>query len=676
MSANRTFDYAFFYKRRQDLVNSRNQYLNNVNGQRIIFNTQLSDWNASRQATFDEGATTMVFRGTYGNGEIISPGGIINIPPYPQESEVVITAPSAPIITSIDPGNQQLIVNFTPPTSNGGGDITDYEYSTDNGSNWISAGATISPFTISSLSIGTTYDVKIRAVNSAGAGAESNMIQGTTWNVPSAPTISSITSGNQQLTVNFTAPTSNGGTPITEYQYSTNNGASFLSGGLNSPIVITGLTNGQTYQVILRAFNVVGGGANSNIITATPATTPSAPTITSITSGDQQLTVNFTAGSDGGSAITNYEYSTNGGTSFTPFSPADTTSPVVITGLTNGTSYSVRIRAVNSVGSGGQSNAVSATPAGLPSPPTSLSGAPGNQQAIISFTAGSNGGSAITNYEYSTDGGVTFIPLNPVDTKSPVTITTLSSDGTTQLTNNTTYTIQLKAVNAIGVSSASTSVNVTPVPGIDVIILGDSNVTTLSTSIQSAKTALGYSVSLNITTQQLNGYTGTNLSSFDVVIFYTNGGLNLNATLGANLNTFVSNGGHLIMASFSWGNVQALSGFTYNSYSTYQYKGTYSSVNANTAVYTITHPITTGIATSTGLGSPNIPNPISLTTIPNSQVIATFADAGSTSFIAVGQNGSARLVGINAYVVVPYSGNFQNTIKYVCNSIYWCMSII
>jgi hypothetical protein len=425
MSGNRTFDYAFFYKRRQDLVNSRNQYLNNVNGQRIIYNTQLSDWNASRQATFAEGATTMVFRGTYGNGKIISPGGIINIPPYPQELEVVITAPSAPTITSIDSGNQQLTVNFTPPTSNGGGDITDYEYSTDNGSNWISAGITISPFTISSLAIGTTYDVKIKAVNSAGAGPESNMVQGNTWNVPSAPTITSITSGDQQLTVNFTAPTSDGGAAITDYEYSLN-GESFSAGQTTSPITITGLTNGQSYEVRIIAVNAVGTGELSNMVLATPATTPSAPTITSITSGDQQLTVNFTAPtSDGGSAITNYIYSTNGGTSFTPFSPADTTSPVVITGLTNGTSYSVVIRAVNSINPGAQSNAISATP----SAPT-----PGDDLIIASLTT------SLSAYNSANIGdwvSITSTEWNNLKTNVTGTVTTGASD--TMMTTATNF---------------------------------------------------------------------------------------------------------------------------------------------------------------------------------------------------------------------------------------------
>lgn len=103
MSGNRILDYSFFYRRRQDLVNSRNQYLNNINGQRIIYNTQLSDWNASKQTTFVEGAQTMVFRGTYGNGENISVGGIVNIPPYSPEPEVVTIAPSDPAPTPSSP---------------------------------------------------------------------------------------------------------------------------------------------------------------------------------------------------------------------------------------------------------------------------------------------------------------------------------------------------------------------------------------------------------------------------------------------------------------------------------------------------------------------------------------------------------------------------------------------
>jgi len=93
-----------------------------------------------------------------------------------------------------------------------------------------------------------------------------------------------------------------------------------------------------------------------------------------------------------------------------------------------------------------------------PSTPTSLSSVGGNQSAYILFTQ--VGG--VTNYEYSTDNGTTFVAFNPPQTFSPVEINTLSNNVATRLTNATTYTVKLKAVNSADSSSESVSVNVTP----------------------------------------------------------------------------------------------------------------------------------------------------------------------------------------------------------------------
>ena len=92
-----------------------------------------------------------------------------------------------------------------------------------------------------------------------------------------------------------------------------------------------------------------------------PMTAPTAPTALTAIAGDSSATISFTAGSDGGSAVSNYKYSLDG-TIYTALSPTDSSSPVTIPGLTNGTSYNIYLKAVNSVGDGTASSSVSVTP--------------------------------------------------------------------------------------------------------------------------------------------------------------------------------------------------------------------------------------------------------------------------------------------------------------------------
>lgn len=83
------------------------------------------------------------------------------------------------------------------------------------------------------------------------------------------------------------------------------------------------------------------------------------PTSLSATNGDTEVTISFTSGSDGGSAITDYLYSTDG---LTYTSTGDATSPITISGLTNGVTYSITLKAVNVNGNSIASSPVSATP--------------------------------------------------------------------------------------------------------------------------------------------------------------------------------------------------------------------------------------------------------------------------------------------------------------------------
>ena len=188
------------------------------------------------------------------------------------------TPPSEPTITSINSGNQQLMVNFTAPLENGGSIITNYEYSIDNGRTFNSSYTTSTPITIRGLTNGTNYPIVIRAINSRGVSRNSNMIVGRPnatvvprGRPPSEPTITSINPSNQRLMVNFTAPIDNGGSIITNYEYSIDDGRTFTNFGNNvSPILIRGLTNGTNYPVIIRAVNSIGVSRNSNMVVGTP----------------------------------------------------------------------------------------------------------------------------------------------------------------------------------------------------------------------------------------------------------------------------------------------------------------------------------------------------------------------------------------------------------------------
>ena len=110
----------------------------------------------------------------------------------------------------------------------------------------------------------------------------------------------------------------------------------------------------------IRAVNSAGSSVASAVMSGKPFTVAGAPTINSVTAKVGQLTVAFTKPvSNGGATITNYEYSTNKGSTWKAFSPADARTALVITkrsdankNLVKGTTYQVRVRAVNSAGRG------------------------------------------------------------------------------------------------------------------------------------------------------------------------------------------------------------------------------------------------------------------------------------------------------------------------------------
>lgn len=216
---------------------------------------------------------------------------------------------------------------------------------------------------------------------------------------------------------------------------------------------ITGLSPNTTYYVRAYATNSEGTEYGKELVFTTnaiPATVPGPPTIGTAIKGNAQASIAFTApANDGGSALTGYTVTSIPG----GFTGTGTTSPITVTGLTNGIAYTFTVAATNAIGTGPASAASnSVTPSTVPGAPTGISAAAGCFRATVSFSApGNNGGSAITGYSVTSNpGGFTV-----TGSASPIIIT--------NLTNGTAYTFIVVAINANGNSIPSAPSNsVTP----------------------------------------------------------------------------------------------------------------------------------------------------------------------------------------------------------------------
>jgi len=112
-----------------------------------------------------------------------------------------------------------------------------------------------------------------------GSGPATYQLTATTGaTLPSAPTITQVSAGNAKAAVTFSAPTSNGGSPITSYTVTASPGNAIATGS-GSPITVTGLTNGTAYTFSVTATNGIGVGAAS---AASNSVTPLAASVQSV----------------------------------------------------------------------------------------------------------------------------------------------------------------------------------------------------------------------------------------------------------------------------------------------------------------------------------------------------------------------------------------------------------
>ena len=142
----------------------------------------------------------------------------------------------------------------------------------------------------------------------------------------------------------------------------------------------------------------------------------------------------------------------------------DTTTGYTVTGLTNGVSYSFRVRAVNAIGPADPSNTASATPRATVTPYEieDLSGTAGSSEALLSWTAPHEGGSPITKYQYRQKNGGAYGGWKNISGSGPATDSFTVPD----LRVGVSYTFQVRAVNSHGEADASNEASVTVLAGV------------------------------------------------------------------------------------------------------------------------------------------------------------------------------------------------------------------
>jgi hypothetical protein len=384
--------------------------------------------------------------------------------------QAAVTAPAAPATPAVSSADRQLTISWAAVAQ-----ATAYEvwYGTaDSAENAQKSGEDVSAATatITNLTNGTTYYVWVKAKNSAGTSSFSPAASGTPQaavTAPDAPAAPVVTAGDGQLTISWTAV--EGAVAYEVWHGTADSAGNAQKSGEDETAAaktITGLDNGTTYYVWVKAKNSAGTSGFSPAASGTPqaaVTAPDAPAAPVVTAGNRQLAISWTAVE--GAAAYEVWYGTTDNAESAQKSGNDVIGAAkTITGLANGTTYYVWVKTKNSVGTSGFSPSASGTPqapAAAPAAPAAPTVSPGDGQLTVSWTAVAQAAAYEVWYGTANSTGGA---QKSGDDETGITKTI------TGLANGTTYYVWVKAKNSAGTSGFSPAASRAPLapgPGTD-----------------------------------------------------------------------------------------------------------------------------------------------------------------------------------------------------------------
>lgn len=411
-----------------------------------------------------------------GNSVTGSPGATWSQPlKVTTPNPLIPSAPTDIVLSSLT--STSVSMSWSTSGYDGGSAITNFtiHLSRDAGETWNlvpRANSTSLITDVTGLVPGTEYMVRIAAINGVGASENAVTSFTTPTNPPTHPTAFEVKEvAARSLKLEWGIPTSNGGLPITDYQveYSSNGGTTWnaISHEPSPSLIfsVTGLARATSYRFRVAAVNGNGPGAWSSVLGATTlaetSTAPGSVSITALTSNSGQ--VNWTSPlNNGGASITGFVVSTsrNAGETWSELSVVGSnTRSLRVSGMAPGTSYLVRVQAINGVGRSEPATTQFTTSPGVAPPPGSLKA---NEITTTSLNLTwdlpvSNGGRPITDYkvEVSTNGNQYRSISHTASNSLGLRISNLRS--------GTAYWFRVSTVTSFGTGSPSNALRIVTV---------------------------------------------------------------------------------------------------------------------------------------------------------------------------------------------------------------------
>ncbi|MET0325053.1 MAG: fibronectin type III domain-containing protein, partial [Ilumatobacteraceae bacterium] len=244
-------------------------------------------------------------------------------------------------------------VSWAAP-GNQGCNITGYTIRTNQGQT-MNVGGGVTSATFTNLSNGTSYTFTVVASNEVGPGAPSAPSNAVVpAGVPLTTTLNSAVPDTRQVALSWSVAPANG-SAILRYELQVNNGA-WENVGNTTSTRRTGLANATTYTFRVRGVNDVGPGPASNELSARTPGEPNQVGGLDVNGGDRRVSASWSEPPDNGKPILHYQVDITPGTSVQETGRSHT-----FTGLEQGTTYDVRVRACNEIDCGAWSATRSAT---------------------------------------------------------------------------------------------------------------------------------------------------------------------------------------------------------------------------------------------------------------------------------------------------------------------------